>query len=434
MTTSKQLLSTLRAFHLDNPEATWEELRDHLRATAEDLLASPTDWELLDTMGLVYSDMREDLHKFARTAPLTAPQAKAVEISRRIMHEAERRIDGHPKGLASIIDELDHDSASDRERLASASLSVSPPQGLPATIEEPKPLSWEDLSDSYMTEHSVNVKVSTLGALRTAHTVIGRAFEAVGVSDLSKHKREDLIAVRTNLLESRKPSTVNNLLATLSTVLKWAEANDLIKKAYTTKLKLTKSTTSEREGFTESQVAKAMSHANGLPSTSWQRWGLSLLAITGARVGEIAQLTKEDIKQVDGCWCIDINERGSKSLKNSYSSRLVPLIDGALGFDLTAFLEAIKAGALPSDNGINPMNASRGLGALLREALGENRAENQTLHSLRHSMASRLQSKGTPLPFAQAILGHASGAISYDAYGNSIPIKALAEVLEDIYC
>ncbi|WP_200631505.1 tyrosine-type recombinase/integrase [Stutzerimonas stutzeri] len=436
MTTSKQLLSTLRAFHLDNPDATWEELRDHLRSIAEDALATPTEWEKLDGMGLAYSDIREDLHTIACTASLTAPQAKAVEVGGRIMRAAERRLQGHPRGLADIIEELDKDEDSDRDRLTSVSLSVSPPQGNPApsTIEEPKPLSWEGLSDSYMAEHSVNVKVSTLGALRTQHTVIGRAFEAVGVSDLSKHKREDLIAVRTNLLESREPSTVNNLLATLTTVLKWAEANDLIKKAYTAKLKLTKNTTSKREGFTESQVAKAMSHANGLPATSWQRWGLSLLAITGARVGEIAQLTKADIKQVDGCWCIDINEDGpGKSLKNRYSTRLVPLTDGALGFDLTAFLEAVKAGALPSDNGINAMNASRGLGALLKEALGEDREQNQTLHSLRHSMASRLQSKGTPVIYTQAILGHASGSISYDTYGNSVPVKALAEVLREVY-
>ncbi len=304
-----------------------------------------------------------------------------------------------------------------------------------ALVGEAKPLSWEDLADSYMAEHSVNIKVSTLGALRTAHTVIGRAFEAVGVFDLSKHKREDLIAVRTNLLETRKPSTVNNLLATLSTVLKWAEANDLIKKAYTAKLKLTKATMSEREGFTEAQIAKAMSHANGLPTTSWQRWGLSLLAITGARVGEVAQLKKEDIKQVDGCWCIDINENDpGKSLKNRYSARLVPLTDGAFGFDLPSFLEAVKAGALPSDNGVNAMNASRYLGALLKKALGEDRLETQSLHSLRHSMATRLQSKGTPLTFAQAILGHASGSISYDTYGkNGVPIKALAGVLSDAF-
>ncbi len=435
MTTSKQLLSTLRAFHLENPEATWPQLRDHLRSIAEDVLATPTEWELLDTQGIVYSDIRDELHTIARTAALTPPQAKAVEMGRRIMHAAERRLEGHPKGLADLIDEIDQDSSFDSQMSASPSLSVSPPQATPTPLQEPRPWTWEALADSYMAEHSVNLKVSTMGTLRTKHTVISRAFEAVGVSDLSKHKREDLIAVRTNLLESRKPSTVNGLLDALSTVLKWAEANDLIKKAYTAKLKLTKATMSEREGFTESQVAKAMHHANGLPATSWQRWGLSLLVTTGARVGEVAQLTKEDIKQVDGCWCIDINENGpGKSLKNRYSARLVPLTDGAFGFDLTSFLEAVKAGALPSDNGVNAMNASRYLGVLLKKALGEDRLETQSLHSLRHSMAARLQSKGTPLTFAQAILGHASGSISYDTYGkNGLPIKVLAEVLSEAF-
>ena len=151
-------------------------------------------------------------------------------------------------------------------------------------------------------------------------------------------------------------------------------------------------------------------------------------------MGEVAQLTKKDIKQVDGCWCIDINENDQgKSLKNRHSARLVPLVDGAFGFDLSAFLEAVQAGALPSDNGINAMNASRYLGTLIKKALGEDRLETQSLHSLRHSMASRLQSKGTPLPFTQAILGHASGSISYDGYGSSVPVKALAEVLSGVY-
>ena len=108
MTTSKQLLSTLRAFHLDKPDATWDELRDHLRSIAEDTLATSTDWEELDAVGMAYSDIRGDLQRIARTS-LTPPQAKAVEMGKRIMWESERRLEGHPKGLADIIDELNHD-------------------------------------------------------------------------------------------------------------------------------------------------------------------------------------------------------------------------------------------------------------------------------------------------------------------------------------
>lgn len=112
------------------------------------------------------------------------------------------------------------------------------------------------------------------------------------------------------MLVSRQPSTVNNILTKMTTVMDWAVDNDYLTKAYTSNLKLIKGTDSKREGVTKNQVAALMTHAAELPADSWGRWGLSLLAITGARVGEIAYLTKKDIKQVNGLWCFHINEDG----------------------------------------------------------------------------------------------------------------------------
>lgn len=40
MDASRRLAETIRAFHLDNPEATWQQLREHLIWVAESLLSS----------------------------------------------------------------------------------------------------------------------------------------------------------------------------------------------------------------------------------------------------------------------------------------------------------------------------------------------------------------------------------------------------------
>ena len=57
----------------------------------------------------------------------------------------------------------------------------------------------------------------------------------------------------------------------------------------------------------------------------YQFWLPVLALFTGARCEELAQLHVDDVKQVDGVWCLDINEEGDKTVKNESSRRLVPL-------------------------------------------------------------------------------------------------------------
>ena len=212
----------------------------------------------------------------------------------------------------------------------------------------------------------------------------------------------------------------------------WAVRAERLTKQHTDKIKITKGADSERKAFERAQVVKLMEYANALPVTSWERWALSLAVITGARVGEISYLTKADVRQVDGLWCIDINEDAEgKSIKNKHSKRLVPLVDGALGFDLAAFRGAVELGALPSDNKIKPARASQKLNLLLQEVLGDSKEKNQTLHSLRHHLISSMERAGVPVAFAQAAAGHSSGTIAYGVYGSGSPIQRVHEAIQD---
>ncbi len=420
MDISKDILKALAAFHLDNREATWQDLRPRLLEIAEEALTMAHGDDSLVAYEVVYDEVKEAIAHASAKRPFTADQQKAVGYIRRTMSGAQDRLKGRPEDLTEVVRELREDTS------AHLSSSVSVPQDNPQ-----EPLTWTYLTSTYMKEHGSNIKDSTKASMETNFKVIGLSMETIGLTDLRAHTRSDMIDLRSDLLSTRKASTVNNLLIKLMQVLDWAVANDLLTKAYTTKLKIVKGADSDREAFTRNQVEAVMSHAATLPADSWERWGVSLLAITGARVGEVAQLTKDDITKVGDYWCININEDSpDKSIKNKHSARVVPLIDGALGFDLQAFIKAVEAGALPSDHGVSPVKASKHLGFVMKKALGENRTENQTLHSLRHHIASSMKSAGVPVAFAQAILGHSTKTIAYDNYGSEVPVEVLADVLK----
>lgn len=421
MTLSKDIIKTLAVFHLDQPEATWEDLKEALKVIAEEALSMSHSDDTRSLYMEVYDQMSNDLAEAASVKGFNKDQHRAVGMGQRVLRAAQDRLEGRPAELVELVQEL---SCSTPVPL-SPSLSVLPSGG---------PLTWDYLSNQYLTEHSVNIKESTKDSTLVAYKAIKGAFEEIGLTDLRTHNRDDMVAARTALLKGREPSTVNNVLTKMMTVMGWAVNNDYLTKAYTSKLKLTKGTDSKREGFTKDQVVALMNHSAELPADSWERWGLSLLAITGARVGEIAYLTKKDIKQVDGLWCIHINEDGpNKSIKNKHSDRTIPLIDGAFNtFDLKVFLQAVESGALPSDHGVNPMKASRNLGTLMKTILGETREETQTLHSLRHFIASSLQAEGVPVAFAQAITGHSSRTVTFGTYGSAIPVGKLAEELKKV--
>ena len=264
---------------------------------------------------------------------------------------------------------------------------------------------------------------------------IERAFDAIGVTDLRGHTRETLVALRTQLGETRKVSSVNELIGKLSAVLAWAVRTDKLPKNYAEKLKINKGAESERKAFTREQVVTIMAYANALPTASWERWLLSLGVITGARIGELCQLTAKDIRQVEGLWCIDINEdEGGKSIKNKHSKRLVPLVDGAFGFDLATFLEAVDTGALPSAQSINADSASRKMGPILRTILKDNHeGSSQTYHSLRRHFGSSMQAAGVEVSASQAAMGHATGTITYDLYGSGVPLQRVHAAMQKAF-
>lgn len=419
LATAAHLLKTLRAFHLDRPDASWPELKANLRAIAEDVLQTRSVWDQLGGAGRVYADVREDLNEIASTEPLSVPQARTVEMGRQLMVAAERRTEGFLAPIVGLIEEL---KEADEHVVISTTAPVAPPQGGPV-------VTFEALASLYMDERREDLKESSMRSVKTCCETLSAV---LGDKDMATHSRADLIAARESLKEGRKAVTVNKIITQLTTILSWAVDNGHIKQAFCKKLQILKGTESERTAFTRDQVETLMAHANSLPADSWHRWALTLGVITGARVGEIQQLTTEDIIEdgAGGVLVMDINTSGGKTLKNKFSARKVPLVS-ALGVDLEAF----KAYAESSKGRLFSHTAAAFTAALnqrIRDVLGIGTKTGQSFHSLRHHLAGALKAAEVPLGTAQEILGHSSGSITFDLYGagSAVQVGRMAEALK----
>jgi integrase len=381
MDAAEQLAEFVRGFHLENPDASWSKLKEHFRVVSVELFEAERDGNVTLMWGGLH-----DSH------------SGSVGVSSRSI-----------KSVADIP----------------VSISVLAPA-----------LTFEILSGLYLADRGQDQKASTLKETTICHRVLGLA---LGELDMRTHSRADLVALRDRLSDGRMPSTVNKLLVKLSAVLAWSVENGHIPKSYDKKLKLTKGTESTRKAFTQDQVGKLVAYSNTLPETSWKRWLLSLGAITGGRLNEVSQLTVGDVLTLEsGITAIHINEAGEgKSIKNKRSDRLVPLTDGAYGFELAAFLRYVEACSLSGSDSLAQIGyKTAGEWAnqqAIPAALGEFFGPGLTFHSLRHSLASLMQAKGVPTTYAQAVMGHASGTITFDVYGSGVPVDTVAEMLTELF-
>lgn len=381
MDAAEQLSGFVRAFHLENPDASWSKLKEHFRVVSLELFEAERDGNVTQVWGGLH-----DSHSGSAG--------------------------GSMRPIKSVAD-------------VPVSLSVLAPA-----------MTFEILSGLYLADRGMDQKESTLKETKICHGTISAA---LGELDMRTHSRADLVALRDRLSDGRMPSTVNKLIVKLSAVLSWSVENGHIPKSYDKKLKLTKGIESSRKAFTQDQVGKLVAYSNTLSETSWKRWLLSLGAITGGRLNEISQLTTNDIQTLaPGITAIHINEAGEgKSIKNKRSERLVPLTDGAYGFDLTAFLRYVEACRLSGSGSLAQIGYKTG-GEWANQqaiplALGESFGPGLTFHSLRHSLASLMQAKGVPTAYAQAVMGHASGTITFDVYGSGVPVETVAEMLTELF-
>ncbi|MFQ1268463.1 tyrosine-type recombinase/integrase [Klebsiella pneumoniae] len=495
MAHSRHIKAALKAIHADNPTASYEDMRKHLRDVAEwELSTGRSDLfepDMRDIYRDQYGELGENLTDALASEPLSIDQHRYINEALKVLKACMKRIEaGDSQSLIDYVDRFDGIDRQDDQ--ASVSLSVSAPEVKPAALAAlavTPSVTVASLFEQYEAENAQNWKPATLRENQSSHAALIEIFDYLGLNaDANTITRADVLRVRDvlqQLPKNRKQRfrdaplvdllgreektdcldvvTINNkYLIKMAAVFKWAVRNDLIKKNMTEGLELKvpqRKASEARNAFSTEQVGQllvaAKAYSQKTSGKPYHYYVTVLAAITGARLNEVAQLQVKDVRVTEaGTVYIHINEDDSslpgKSIKNAHSDRCVPLVDGAYGFVLADFMDLLEArrnaNASCASNGNDAM-VFDGL-RLMKNGYGEQVSKwfNRTLlpkvladrdglafHSFRHTVATQLKQHGVELAYAQAIMGHSSGSITYDRYAKEVEVDRLVNVLADVY-
>lgn len=162
-------------------------------------------------------------------------------------------------------------------------------------------------------------------------------------------------------------------------------------------------------------------------------WVTTLLAYTGARLAEIAQLRKQDVFEADGIWCIHITPEAG-SLKNEASERDVPIHSEVIARGFLKFAQGALEGHLFVDEdgeGRDGQPISKWFGRQLTKLAVPERTK-KGLHSFRHTMRDRLLRASVDPVTRREILGHAHEDVEDQVYGDPTAMKDRREALEKV--
>ncbi|MCA8656534.1 site-specific integrase [Escherichia coli] len=450
----RELAATAKAFMLDRPEVSLQELTDHLRSMAEQFLTDASDdyWNGLEVATLV--DEKSNLKELAATQALSLDQQKGIRLALEVLTAAQRRVDtGDTSCLIKLIDDGvsqptdgGDNNHTHKSTIGDSTLILRNEQGDRPEVftQERQPevdiCSFSKLVSSLLAEKVQTLKSSSYKDLSASLNTVSRFLP----KDMDLMSRSEWLAVRDSMLAAEvRPSTINKLLTKAKMCLDYGLMNGQLEgRNPIERMKLTKDVDSKRRAFTDDELERLLARVEdeyqftrhtAHTTSEARRWAALVSVITGARSAEVCHLTKRDIITLDnGLVCIDINEDGEgKSVKNKHSVRLVPLTEGACGFDLKSFLTWVDT--RPADGsalfGMTPSAYSSWFNSrVLTEALPD--ATDVSLHSLRHWLATRMKERGVNLVDAQGILGHSSQSITYDLYGKGHAVGRLAEVLK----
>jgi integrase len=285
---------------------------------------------------------------------------------------------------------------------------------------------------------------------RRQSSVISGFRKFLGHDDAARITKKDVLAWRDKLMKTKAAKTVSDVdLMTVRTLLRWAVENDRLPSnvAETVKQPKPRRVFSREQGYTleEANTILAASrtyepHAdeNGYvrekPNlVAAKRWVPIICAFTGARVSEITQLRKEDIRQVDGHWIARITPDAGAVKSGGF--RDVPLHRQIIEQGFAEFLSNAPSGPL-FHNGSDKSKfvqkskqASNQIADWLRNS-GLRPEGMQPSHAWRHRLKTQCRELALSDRVVDAIQGH-SGKSASDNYGD-VTLKTMIDAIDQL--
>jgi len=280
------------------------------------------------------------------------------------------------------------------------------------------------------TEHEVtaclNVFVNILGDVDV--TTLTRA----DLTDSLNKVRA--IKVKNKPIEER---TVKKHMTHMSSLQKWAVRNGFMVRNLAEGLApmIKKAPSEERSTYSPDDLRKLVSGLKAIKekdSNKPERYWIPLVGLfSGLRLDEICQLYREDVREVEGVWCFDVNREKDKKLKNTGSIRKVPIHSKLIELGFLEYFKSLQHDRLWP----NIQKGRDGYAHLFgkwyqrfnRSSITNDRKK--VFHSFRHNFTDGLKQAGVQNQVIAELVGHTTGSITAERYGKKFKAQVLVSRL-----
>jgi len=315
--------------------------------------------------------------------------------------------------------------------------------------DEPEPVNLRRLHKDYVTAR-VRAGFMKDGGKRD-RPVIENLCEFLGHCDARKVAKKDLLAWRDHLLTKLAAKTVSDIyLSAVRSMFKWAHENEHLpdNPAGTVKQAKPRKVYSRERGYTDKEavvVLKASRAHIPRPNqfgfiretthmTAAKRWVPILCAFSGARVSEMSQLRKEDVRKEDDRYIIRISPDAGTVKSGGY--RDVPIHRQIIKEGFIEFVNAAKPGPLfhgATDSAKYSRAAQTTSDQLARwlrkEGLTPDEVD-QPNYAWRHRLKTQALELGLTIRVVDAMQGH-MGRTAGENYGD-VTLNAKARVIDQL--
>ena len=236
--------------------------------------------------------------------------------------------------------------------------------------------------------------------------------------------------------------SVNKHVGAVSALLGYCQDEGMIAANYALGLKISEKrrVDEERSSYTTEDLKLIYDNLPRVPGAPERYWIPLIGFYSGMRLNEICQLYVEDVQEVEGIWCFNINDAKDKRLKNQTSERIVPVHPKLLELGLLMHVEQVKASGEPRlwmnltwmDIHGYSNNFGKWYQRFNREQITDD--PKKVFHSFRHLVADTLKQACVQDSLIAELLGHSHGnhSMTMSRYGKRYQPAVLLEALQNL--
>jgi len=310
----------------------------------------------------------------------------------------------------------------------------------PVEAEKPQAAAEEPLTSESLLADWGAERTPAASTVRSYQGKFRQLARVLGFDDLRRITPDHVIRFKeARLKEGKDPGTVADDVLGMGAVCKWAVANRKISNNPFVGLapKVNRRGPAPRHPYDDAEARRILHAAR--QEDGWLRWLPWLLCFTGARVSELVELRRRDVRERDGVMVLDIVPLVARAGKNGIAQRMIPLHPAMIAEGFLKYVASLPpddGGPLfpsiaPDPQGSRVHPATVQSGRWVRDVVGIKELNKAPNHSWRHRMEDELR-KVRALPEVQdAITGRNNPRNAGAGYGKGfrgMPDEVLKEL------